>query len=129
MKPRHLLLAVVPFLFTSCTSTTAYRQKNGSLTVTQSGWNAVYETYWITGAGPGRITAAENLTVFRRSRQIKSTAVPVKCSGFVDATEAKHIEIRLAEKRGGQLSLAWANGRHKLVDESAPKPFYHWLIP
>lgn len=129
MIPRHLLLAVVPFVFTSCTTTTAYRQKNGSLTVSQRGWNAVHETYWITGAGPGRVTTAENLTVFRRPRHAKSKAVPIKCSGFVDASEAKRIEIRLAERQGGQLSQAWANGRHKLVDENAPKPFYHWLIP
>ena len=130
MKSFHLLVAIMPLLSTACTTTTAYRQKNGSLTVTQRGWNATGGSYWITGATAGQLITAENLAVFRKDFGGKPLpAVPVKCFGFVDTTDANRIEIRLAEKRGGNLSQAWANGRHKLIDVSAPKPFYHWLIP
>jgi hypothetical protein len=130
MRFLHLLFAVVPLLVTACTTTTAYRQKNGSLTVTQRGWGAMHGSYWITGAPAGRLTTAETLSVFRKDFAGKPLpAIPVKCSGYVDTTETNRIEIRLVEKTGGNLSQAWANGRHKLIDEGAPKPFYHWLIP
>jgi hypothetical protein len=129
MNARLLLLAVVPVLLASCTTTTVYRHKNGSLTVSQRGWRAAPSTYWIHGAPAGRIATADDLTVFRKFPGKSLPAVPLKCSGFVDATEAKRVEIRLVEKQGGNLSQAWVNGRHKLIDESAPKPFYHWLIP
>jgi hypothetical protein len=128
MKSFHLLVAVVPLLFTACTTTTAYRHKNGSLTVSQRGINAVPSTYWITGANAGRITTASDLTVFRKFPGKSIPAVPLKCDGFVDASK-KRIEIRLIEKQGGGLSQAWVNGSHKVIDEGAPKPFYHWLIP
>ena len=128
MKSFHLLVAVVPLLFTACTTTTAYRHKNGSLTVSQRGINAVPSTYWITGANAGRITTASDLTVFRKFPGKSIPAVPLKCDGFVDATK-KRVEIRLIEKQGGGLSQAWVNGSHKVIDEGAPKPFYHWLIP
>jgi hypothetical protein len=121
---------LVPLLVASCASTTAYRHENGTVTVTQRGWNSNAGSYWITGAKPGTINTSEQLTVFRKEFIGKPTpAVPVKCTGYVDTTENKRIEIRLVEKRGGSLQQAWANGRHKLVDENAPKPFYHWLIP
>ena len=130
MRSLHLLFAVAPLLFTACTTTTAYRQKNGSLTVTQRGWGATPGSYWINGAAAGQLTTAEKLSVLRKDFSGKPLpAVPVKCFGYVDATETNRIEIRLAEKRGGTLSQAWANGRHQLLDENAPKPFYHWLIP
>jgi hypothetical protein len=128
MKSFHLLVTVVPLLFTACTTTTAYRHKNGSLTVSQRGINAVPSTYWITGANAGRITTASDLTVFRKFPGKSIPAVPLKCDGFVDATK-KRVEIRLIEKQGGGLSQAWVNGSHKVIDEGAPKPFYHWLIP
>jgi len=133
MRSFHLLFAVVPLLFSSCTTTTAYRQKNGSLTVARQSrffGSASSTSYWITGASPGQISTAENLTVFRKRIDGKpGPAVPLKCSGFIDTTETKRIEIRLAEKQAGSLSQSPVNGRHKLVDENAPKPFYHWLIP
>jgi hypothetical protein len=133
MKSLHLFLAVVALFFSSCTTTTAYRHKNGSLTVSQHSrlFGAASSTsYWITGANPGRISPAEDLTVFRKRIDGKpGPAVPLKCSGFIDATTAKRIEIRLAEKQAGSLSQSRVNGLHKLIDESAPKPFYHWLIP
>ena len=129
MKAHHLLLAVVPFLFASCTTTTAYRHKNGSLTVSQRGRNAAPTTYWITGAAAGSITAADDLAVFQKHRGKSLPAVPRKCIGFIDTTSPKHVDFHLAEKQGTALSQPWINGRHKLVDESAPKPFYHWLIP
>jgi hypothetical protein len=128
MKSFHVLVAVVPLLFTACTTTTAYRHKNGSLTVSQRGFNAAPSTYWITGANSGRITTAGDLTVFRKFPGKSTPAVPLKCDGFVDATK-KRVEIRLVEKQGGGLSQAWVNGRHKVINEGAPKPFYHWLIP
>jgi hypothetical protein len=132
MKTRSLrLLAflVVAPLATSCVSTKAYRHKNGTITVTRD-WNNEGDSYWISGAKPGTISTSEQLTVFRKEFIGKPTpAVPVKCTGFIDTTETKRIEIRLVEKKGGTLVQAWANGRHKLVDENAPKPFYHWLIP
>jgi hypothetical protein len=130
MKSCHLLVTVVPLLFfTACTTTTAYRHKNGSLTVSQRGLKATPSTYWITGANAGHITTAGDLTVFRKFHGKSIPAVPLKCDGFVDATK-KRVEIRLVEKQGGSgLSQAWVNGRHKVIDESAPKPFYHWLIP
>jgi hypothetical protein len=37
--------------------------------------------------------------------------------------------VQLAEKTGEGWQIARVNGTHKLRDESAPKPFYHWLIP
>lgn len=133
MRARYLLLAAVPLLFTACTTTTAYRHKNGSLTVSRQSrffGSASSTVYWITGASPGHISTAENLTVFRKRIEGKpGPAVPLKCSGFVDATETKHVEIRLAEKQGGNLSQSRVNGRYKVTDENAPKPFYHWLIP
>ena len=127
---RSPICCLVSMLMASCASTTAYRHENGTVTVTQRGWNSNAGSYWITGATPGAITPSEQLTVFRKEFVGKPTpAVPVKCAGFIDATASKRIEIRLVEKRGGSLLQAWANGRHKLVDENAPKPFYHWLIP
>ncbi|MCW1921521.1 hypothetical protein OKA05_03085 [Luteolibacter arcticus] len=129
MNSHRFLLAIVPLLFTACTTTTAYRQKNGSLTVTQRGWGATPGSYWITGANAGRITTAGDLTVFRKFPGKSRPAVPLKCDGFVDTTPKKRVEIRLVERQGGNLSQAWVNGRHKLIDENAPKPFYHWLIP
>lgn len=129
-SPRTLALFLLPLVATSCVSTKAYRHKNGTVTVTQRGWNAQPGSYWITGANAGTITPADDLTVFRKDFIGKPLpAVPLKCNGFIDTTDARHIEIRLVEKRGGSLLQAWANGRHKLVDENAPKPFYHWLIP
>lgn len=129
-SPRTLALFLLPLVATSCVSTKAYRHKNGTVTVTQRGWNAKPGSYWITGARPGTITPADDLAVFRKDFIGKPLpAVPLKCNGFIDTTDARHIEIRLVEKRGGSLLQAWANGRHKLVDENAPKPFYHWLIP
>ncbi|MEK7950422.1 hypothetical protein [Luteolibacter soli] len=128
MKSRHLLFTVLPLFFTACTTTTAFRHKNGSLTVSQRGMNAAPSTYWITGANSGRITTASDLTVFRKFPGKSMPAVPLKCDGFVDATKKK-VEIRLVEKQGGNLSQAWVNGSHKVVEEGAPKPFYHWLIP
>jgi hypothetical protein len=128
LRPFAFLL--LPVVIGSCTSTTAYRHKNGTVTVTQRGWNAKPGSYWITGATAGTITPSENLLVFRKDFIGKPLpAVPVKCSGYIDTTEADRIEIRLVERKGGGLLQAWANGRHKLVDENAPKPFYHWLIP
>jgi hypothetical protein len=127
---RLLAFLVLPLVASSCVTTKAYRHKNGTVTVTQRGWNANAGSYWITGANPGTITPSDDLTVFRKEFIGKPTpAVPVKCTGFIDATNSKRIEIRLIEKKGGSLLQAWANGRHKLVDENAPKPFYHWLIP
>ena len=133
MKSRHLIFAVVPLLFAACTTTTAIRQKNGSLTVSRHSrlfGTTASTSYWITGADSGRISPAENLTVFRKHIAGKPLpAVPLKCSGFIDATEAQRIEIRLVEKKSGSLSQSPINGRHKLTDENSPKPFYHWLIP
>lgn len=129
MRSLHLFFAVVPLFFTACTSTTVFRHKNGSLTVSQRGFKAAPSTYWITGANSGHITTAGDLTVFRKFPGKSLPAVPLKCDGFIDASPKKRVEIRLVEKHGGNLSQAWVNGRHKLTDESAPKPFYHWLIP
>ena len=127
---RPFALLMLPWIATSCVTTKAYRHKNGTVTVTQRGWNANAGSYWITGAAPGTITPADDLAVFRKDFIGKPLpAVPLKCDGFIDTTEAKRIEIRLVEKRGGNLLQSWANGRHKLIDENAPKPFYHWLIP
>jgi hypothetical protein len=126
---RLLAILVLPLLATSCVTTKAYRHQNGTITVTRD-WNNEGDSYWIAGAKPGTITTSDQLSVFRKEFIGKPTpAVPVKCIGYVDTTESKRIEIRLVEKRGGSLQQAWANGRHKLVDENAPKPFYHWLIP
>ena len=129
---RFLLTAAIPLLATGCASTKAFRHKNGTLTVSRQGFfgKASSTSYWITGAAAGRISPAEDLTVFRKVIDGKPLpAVPLKCSGFVDATEPKHVEVRLVEKQGGSLSQAKLNGRHKLIDANTPKPFYHWLIP
>lgn len=127
---RLLALLALPMFAGSCATTKAYRHKNGTVTVTQRGWNANAGSYWITGAAPGTITPSDSLSVFRKDYIGQPLpAVPVKCTGFIDATETKRIEIRLVEKKGGGLLQSWANGRHKLIDENAPKPFYHWLIP
>jgi len=129
MKTFPMLFAVVPLLSTACTTTTAYRHKNGTLTVSQRGINATPSSYWIAGANAGQITTGSNLTVFRKYYGKSLPAVPLKCDGFIDATDAKRIDIRLLDKSSGSLSQSWVNGRHKVVDENAPKPFYHWLIP
>ncbi|MCW1883308.1 hypothetical protein OKA04_01115 [Luteolibacter flavescens] len=128
MKLRCLPLTVLPLLAASCTTTTVYRHTNGSLTISQRGLKAAPSTYWVNGAGAGRITTAGDLTVFRKFTHKSAPAVPLKCDGFVDATRKK-VEIRLVEKQGGTLSQPWVNGRYKVIDENAPKPFYHWLIP
>lgn len=125
-----LAFLALALIVTSCATTKAYRHQNGTVTVTQRGWHANDGSYWITGANPGAITPADNLSVFRKDSIGKRLpAVPAKCSGFIDASEANRIEIRLIEKKGSLLLQSWANGRHKLVDEGTPKPFYHWLIP
>jgi hypothetical protein len=126
---RLLAFLALPLIASSCVTTRAYRHENGTITVTRD-WNQEGDSYWISGAKPGAISTSDQLTVFRKEFIGKPTpAVPVKCTGFIDTTEAKRIEIRLVEKKGGGLVQAWCNGRHKLVDENAPKPFYHWLIP
>jgi hypothetical protein len=126
---RPLTFLALPLIGSSCVTTKAYRHQNGTVTVTRD-WNNEGDSYWIAGAKPGAVSTADQLTVFRKEFIGKPTpAVPVRCAGFVDTTDTKRIEIRLVEKRDGRLQQAWANGRHKLVDENAPKPFYHWLIP
>ena len=117
-------------MITACTSTTAYRHKGGSITVSQRGFRAEPTNYWISGATPGQIAEAGKLNIYRRTKGANRTkAVPLRCSGFVDTTRDAKIEIRIAEKSSGQMQQAWVNGTHKLVDERKPKPFYHWLIP
>lgn len=126
---RTATLAVLPLLFTACTTTTGYRHKDGSITISQRGPKAKSSNYWIAGAKPGQIHQAENLSIFRRETGRGKKAVPLKCEGFIDTTFDEEIGVRLIEKQDGGWRQSWANGRHKLIDESAPKPFYHWLIP
>ncbi|WP_193214136.1 hypothetical protein [Luteolibacter marinus] len=126
---RKLLLAVSALLVTSCTTTTGYRHKDGSITVSQRGFRAEPTNYWIVGAKPDRVNPAEELSIFRRGNGKGKQAIPLKCEGFVDTTLGKKIGIRLIEREGGTWHQSWVNGRHKFIDETAPRPFYHWLIP
>lgn len=122
-----LVLIVLP----SCTTTKGYRHADQTITVSQRGRivRGNPTNYWIVGAKPGQVTNAENLSVYRKALTRGNSAAPLKCSGYVDTTRSSHIEVRLAEKHGTQWQQARVNGAHKLVDETAPKPFYHWLIP
>ncbi|QJE98743.1 hypothetical protein [Luteolibacter luteus] len=115
----------------SCTTTKGYRHKDQTITVSQRGLITRGDptNYWIVGAKPNQVTSAENLSVYRKTLARGSSAAPLKCSGFVDTTRSSRIEVQLAEKHGGSWQKASVNGAHKLVDETAPKPFYHWLIP
>jgi len=129
--PRFALLALLPLLACGCATTKAYRHKDQTVTVARraSIFKPSPVSYWMVGAKPGTLTNAEDLKIFRKARMKSDGAAPIKCAGFVDTTRHSRIEVRLAEKRGGQLEQAWVNGTHKLIDENAPKPFYHWLIP
>ena len=124
-------IVVLPLATASCTTTKGYRHKDETLTVSQRGLisRGNPTNYWIVGAKPNQVTSAENLSVYRKTLARGNSAAPLKCTGFVDTTRASRIEVRLAEKHGNSWRKAPVNGTHKLVDEAAPKPFYHWLIP
>jgi hypothetical protein len=132
MKATLLASALVlPLALASCTTTKGYRHKDQTITVSQRGLisRGNPTNYWIVGAKPNQVTSAENLSVYRKALARGSSAAPVKCTGFVDTTRSSRIEVQLAEKHGGSWQKARVNGAHKLVDETAPKPFYHWLLP
>lgn len=128
---RSALIAIAPLLASSCVSTRGYLHKDQTITVSQgskfSKGNAT--SYWIVGAKPGQVNNAEGLSIYRKGLVNSQSAAPLKCSGFVDTTRSSRIDVELAEKHGPVWQQARVNGTHKLVDESAPKPFYHWLIP
>ena len=132
MKATLLASALVlPFLATGCTITKGYRHPDQTITVSQRGLitRGNPTNYWIVGAKPNQVTNAENLSVYRKTLARGASASPLKCTGFVDTTRSSRIEVQLAEKHGASWQKARVNGAHKLVDETAPKPFYHWLIP
>ncbi len=122
---------LLPVLLSGCTVTKGHRHADQTVTVSQRGLlsrgNPV--NYWISGAKPGQLTPAEQLSVYRKSLARGQSAAPLKCSGFVDTTRSSRIVVQLAEKHGGTWRQALVNGDHELDDETAPKPFYHWLIP
>ena len=91
--------------------------------------NSTPMNYWLAGAGPGRVIPADDIAVYRKRLARGQSAAPLKCTGFVDTRDAGRIEAQLAEKHGSGWEPTVVNGNHKLIDESAPKPFYHWLIP
>ena len=127
-----LTTCLVPLALAGCTATKGYRHADQTITVSQKRGVIIRGTptnYWIVGAKPGQITNAENLSVYRKSLARGSSAAPLKCSGFVDTTRSSQIEVRLTEKHGTTWQQARVNGAHELVDATAPKPFYHWLIP
>ena len=119
---------VLPLLVTSC-GAKAWRHKDHTVTVAKrSGFGGGSPArYWLVGAKPGAVTNAEEVSIYRKPQG--GSAVPVKCSGFIDTTRPKRIEVRLAEKHGNRWEQARVNGTYKLADENAPRPFYHWLIP
>lgn len=132
MKATLLASALVlPLALMGCTTTKGYRHKDQTITVSQRGLITRGDptNYWIVGAKPNQVTSAENLSVYRKTLARGSSAAPLKCSGFVDTTRSSRIEVQLAEKHGNSWQKARVNGAHKLIDETAPKPFYHWLIP
>ena len=132
MKTAILLTTcLIPLALASCTATKGYRHADQTITVSQRGmiFRGSPTNYWIVGAKPCQITNAENLSVYRKALARGSSAAPLKCTGFVDTTNSSRIEVRLAEKHGTAWQQARVNGAHKLVDETAPRPFYHWLIP
>jgi len=131
MKASLMTSGLIALACASCTTTKGYRHADQTITVSQRGviTRGTPTNYWIVGAKPGQVTAAEKLSVYRKSLARGSSAAPLKCSGFVDTTRGSRIEVQLAEKHGATWQKARVNGAHKLIDETAPKPFYHWLIP
>ena len=122
---------LIPLALPGCTATKGYRHADQTVTVSQRGlvFRGTPVNYWIVVAKAGQVTNAESLSVYRKSLARGQSAAPLKCTGFVDTTNSSRIEVRLAEKHGSAWQQARVNGAHKLVDETAPKPFYHWLIP
>ncbi len=126
--PQALLgCALLPLIAGSC-APKAWLHKDQSVTVARrSSLGEPASRYWMVGAKPGSVTNAENVSIY--SKPQGGSAVPVKCSGYIDTTRPKRIEVRLAEKHGSHWEQAGVNGTYKLADENAPRPFYHWLIP
>jgi hypothetical protein len=126
-RPQVLLgCALLPVLAASC-APHAWRHKDQSVTVAKRSLGGPASRYWLVGAKPGTVNSAENVSIY--SKPQGGEAVPVKCSGFIDTTRPKRIEVRLAEKHGSHWEQAGVNGSYKLADENSPRPFYHWLIP
>ncbi len=130
MIPRPLV-CLLALLTSGCAGTKAVRHEDQSVSVAKRGTlfhRTEPTSYWLIGTKPGQVLRADDVTVYRKVKGAK--AIPLNCAGFVDTTRPSRIEVRLAEKRG---SAAWeqasVNGVHKLHDENAPRPFYHWLIP
>ncbi|MCW1915365.1 hypothetical protein OJ996_17405 [Luteolibacter sp. GHJ8] len=123
-------LCVLVGLSASCASTKAWRHKDQSVTVARKGTlfsPGEPTSYWLVGAKPGQIQRADDVSIYRKQKGSK--AIPLNCTGFIDTTHRGRIEVQIAEKMGGNWQIARVNGTHKLRDENAPKPFYHWLIP
>jgi len=126
---RLLAAALIALLATSCVSTKAYRHKDQTVTVHRKGLGKTPENYWLVGARPGQVTPSDTLAVYGKRMVPGDGAVPLKCTGFVDTRDDGRIDVRLARKHGGTWEPIPVNGRHKLVDKTKPRPFYHWLIP
>jgi hypothetical protein len=126
----RLSLGLLPLLGGGCAGTKAWRHKDQSVTVASKGTlfrPGPPASYWLVGAKPGQILRADEMAIYRKAKGTK--AVPVKCAGFIDTTQGGRIQVQLAERIGNRWEIARVNGTHKLRDENAPKPFYHWLIP
>ena len=126
----RLSLGLLVLLGSSCAGTKAWRHKDQSVTVARKGTlfrPAAPTSYWLVGAKPGQILRADDLVIYRKAKGSK--AIPLNCTGFIDTTRAGRLEVQLAEKIGNRWEIARVNGTHKLRDENAPRPFYHWLIP
>jgi hypothetical protein len=126
---RTLAAALIPLLAASCVSTKAYRHKDRTVTVHRKGFATTPANYWIVGAKPDQVTPSDQLAVYGKRLVKGDGAVPLKCTGFVDTRDDGRIDVQLAHKQGATWDPIPVNGRHKLVDKTKPRPFYHWLIP
>lgn len=123
-------LCLLVILSMSCAGTKAWLHADRSVTIARKGTffrPTEPASYWLVGAKPGQVLRADDVSIYRKQKGSK--AIPVNCTGFIDTTRSGRIEVQLAEKTGAGWQIARVNGTHKLRDESAPKPFYHWLIP
>jgi hypothetical protein len=126
---RTLVLSLAALAATSCVSTKAYRHKDQTVTVHRKGFRTTPVSYWLVGVRPGQVTVSDDLAVYHKRLIKGQAAAPLKCTGFVDTRDDGRIEVQLARKQGGSWDPTLVNGNHKLIDTTAPKPFYHWLIP